>query len=197
MAAQTRAEAWNRLGNLISEVKKFVDEKLNIHREVKRLLASVGTAFNRLKALEESTRSRKHRPSGVETRDAETSPIPTASHARAVAQERIEVADSGSDGDGELTTDQMLTSRKSKRKTRDSPGMPTNVQKKKKEWGSPPSHKNKPLHPGNKSGVDESSDQAIRDSITEAPEWQLVKSKKQHQQQQKRLRRRYSTQCVD
>ncbi|CAH2094187.1 unnamed protein product [Euphydryas editha] len=176
MAEKTRTEAWNRLENLISDLKKFVDEKPNIHKEVKRQLASVGTAFNRLRALETTARSRNHRPS-VETRDAETSPISTASYVRVFEQKRIELVDTGSDGDGESTTDQMLTSRKSKRKTRDSPGTTSSMQKRKRDESSPLHKGKQPPHPGNKRGMDLSSGRIIQDPNTESPEWQLVKSK--------------------
>lgn len=151
-----KMQALNHLGKLISELNEFVKPKINVHKEIKAKVAGIGSAFKRLKALE----------------DTQAIVVPEVMNKPTTPRRRTETTttvDTDVDADCESVAGDKRETRKAKRRLRPSPEV-ANEKKKRKETGptSSPRNENKP--PDKK----------------ETTNWQKVLPKKKKKQQNRK-----------
>lgn len=163
-ADMERTEAWDHLEKLIGELREFVQPKINVHKEIKTKVASIGSAFKRLKTLEDArlTGQTLTKPTLI------VSCTPPTPSVRSVSETTTKI-DSEFETDVESVTGEKRDIRKAKRRVRTSP-----------ESGSKNAKKLRGTGPT-----------LLAEDTTQTPdkkilEWQTVKSKKEKKKSQKK-----------
>ncbi|CAH2092238.1 unnamed protein product [Euphydryas editha] len=156
-ADMKRTQAWDHLEKLISELREFVQPKINVHKEIKTKVASIGSAFKRLKVLEDARLTDQSR--------SKLTPIVSGTplHRVQSVTETTTTIDSEFETDLESVIGEERGTRRTKRKERSPPESGSKKAKKMKGTGPTPLAEN-----------------------TTQTEWQTVKSKKEKKKPQKK-----------
>ncbi|CAH2087938.1 unnamed protein product [Euphydryas editha] len=156
-ADMKRTQAWDHLEKLISELREFVQPKINVHKEIKTKVASIGSAFKRLKVLEDARLRDQSR--------SKLTPIVSGTplHRVQSVTETTTTIDSEFETDLESVIGEERGTRITKRKERSPPESGSKKAKKMKGTGPTPLAEN-----------------------TTQTEWQTVKSKKEKKKPQKK-----------
>lgn len=165
-AEKQKDQAWDLLGKLINELHEFVQPRSNVHKEIKTKVASIGSTFKKLKALEDV------RVTQLEVSTPDT--VSTLSFTRVRAVTETPAVDTAADADCESVTGENREIRKAKRKQRPESPEASSKKKKRKEVEPTPPAK-----------------EATQPPVTKETDWQIVLSKKEKKLQHNKPRIKY------
>lgn len=124
-----KAQAWDQLGKLILHLQTFIKGKTNVHMEIRRTVASIGSAYMKAEELEKT----EQQPVNVNTMEG-TRALPTLSH-RTYSETTAKDTEAEDD---EASTPNRRVTHVAKRKKRTSPVVDAKILKKVKQMETTP-----------------------------------------------------------